>query len=358
MSLLYTPATLGGITIENRIVMAPMTRGRAGYGRIANELMAEHYSQRATAGLIITEATPVSPQGYGWDGAPAMYNAAHEQGWAGVTRAVHDKGGKIILQLWHMGRVSHPHFLGGDLPVGPSAIKAAGDSHTPWGKKPYVTPRELEAGELEGIAADFAEAATRAIRAGFDGVEVHSANGYLLDQFLRDGSNQRTDEFGGSIENRVRFPLMVARAVVEAVGADRTGLRISPTNPFNDMSDLDSLSLFTHYAERLNDLNLAYLHVMEPFSAEHPFGVDGEYHTPHLRKAYSGHLMINGGYDATTGEDALQDGLGDTVAYGVPFIANPDLVMRYREGKELAMPDLATFYTPGPEGYIDYPFAG
>lgn len=355
MSLLFSPTRLGDIAVDNRIVMAPMTRGRAGYARIANELMAEYYAQRATAGLIITEATPVSPQGYGWDGAPAIYNDAQEAAWTDVTRAVHSAGGKIILQLWHTGRVSHPHFLGGDLPVGPSPIKAAGESHTPWGKKPYVVPRELAVEELEGIANDFAEAARRAVRAGFDGVEVHSANGYLLDQFLRDGSNQRLDDFGGSIENRVRFPLMVIRAVIEAVGSGRTGVRVSPTNPFNDMHDSDSLSLFTHYAERLTDLDLAYLHVMEPFSKEHPFFHPGEHHTPHLRKAYTGHMMINGGYLKDTAQAALDAGAGDTVAFGVPYIANPDLVARFRDDKELALPDPATFYTLGPEGYTDYP---
>ena len=355
MSSLFTSVALGDLDLKNRIVMAPMTRGRAGDSRTPNALMADYYAQRATAGLIVTEATPVSAQGYGWNGAPGMYEDAHEAGWKAATDAVHAAGGAVVLQLWHTGRVSHPDFLEGDTPVGPSPIAAAGESHTPLGKKPYVVPRQLNADELPGIADDFAKAAERAVRAGFDGVEVHCANGYLLDQFLRDGSNQRTDEYGDAVENRVRFPLMVARAVADAVGSRRTGLRVSPSNPFNDMHDSDSMALFTHFARELNDLDLAYLHVMEPFSKEHPFYSEGELHTPRLREAFDGPMMVNGGYDAQTGAKAVDDGLADCVAYGVPFIANPDLVRRYREGRALSMPDPATFYTPGPEGYNDYP---
>ena len=357
MSLLFSPAQLGDITIPNRIVMAPLTRGRAGDSRTPNELMAQYYSQRASAGLIITEATPVSPQGYGWNGAPGIYTDAHEQAWKMVTKAVHDRGGRIFMQLWHMGRVSHPDFLDGETPVGPSAIAAAGDAHTPLGKKPYITPRALDAKELPGIANTFAEGAKRAIRAGFDGVEIHSANGYLLDQFLRDGSNQRDDDFGGSIENRVRFPLMVAQAVVDAIGSQRVGIRISPTSQFNDMHDSDSIALFTHYAKELNTLDLAYLHVLEAFAEGHILYASGEFNTPHIRKAYSGHLMVNAGYDDKTGEAALENASADSVAYGFPFISNPDLVERYKEGKPLNAPDFDTLYTPGAKGYTDYPTA-
>ena len=355
MSSLFTPVKLGALELENRMVMAPMTRGRAGESRTPNDIMADYYGQRASAGLIITEATPVSAQGYGWNGAPGVYADAHEAGWKLTTDAVHAKGGVIALQLWHTGRVSHPDFLDGETPVGPSPIAAAGESHTPLGKKPYVTPRELDADELPGIAEDFAKGAERAMRAGFDAVEVHCANGYLLDQFLRDGSNQRTDEYGGSIQNRVHFPMSVIQAVVDVAGSDRVGVRVSPSNPFNDMQDSDSMALFTHFAQELNSLNLAYLHVMEPFSDQHPFFSPGNYHSPTLREAFDGHLMINGGYDAESGAKALDDDLADSVAYGVPYIANPDLVRRYREGISLSAPDPTTFYTPGPEGYNDYP---
>lgn len=355
MKHLFSPVEIGNIQSPNRIAMAPMTRGRADEGRVAGDLIAQHYAQRASAGLIITEATAVSAQGYGWNGAPAMYTDAHEKGWARTTAAVHAAGGRIVLQLWHMGRVSHPDFLNGELPVAPSPIAAAGESHTPGGKKPYVEPRALTAAELPGVVADYVASAERAIRAGFDGVEVHCANGYLLDQFLRDGTNRRTDEYGGNVEGRVRFPLGVVRAVVGAVGADKVGVRVSPRNPFNDIRDSDPVELFTHFAKQLDAIGIAYLHVMEPFSVEHPFHGRGEYVTPHLRKAFGGHLMINGGYDAAAGEQALAEGRGDSVAYGVPYIANPDFVERLRDGKPLAMPDFDTFYTPGPKGYTDYP---
>ena len=357
MTKLFSATQLGTISIPNRMVMAPMTRGRAGDSRIPNALMAEYYAQRASAGLIITEATAIIESGYGWNGAPGMYTDAQEEGWKQVTKAVHDKGGKIFMQLWHMGRVSHPDFLDGETPVGPSAIAAAGDAHTPLGKKPYVTPRALNAEELPGIAKAYAEGAKRAIRAGFDGVEVHSANGYLLDQFLRGGSNQRDDDFGGSIENRVRFPLMVAQAVVDAIGSQRVGIRISPTSQFNDMHDSDSIALFTHYAKELNTLDLAYLHVLEAFAESHMLYAGGELNTPHLRKAYSGHFMVNAGYDEKTGETALKDGLADSIAFGIPFICNPDLVEKYQNGSPLSPPDFATFYSPGADGYTDYPTA-
>jgi len=326
MSSLFSSTKLGDITISNRIVMAPMTRGRAGDSRIPNDLMAQYYAQRASAGLIISEATAITEKGYGWNGAPGMYTDTQEEGWKQVTKAVHDKGGKILLQLWHMGRASHPDFLDGDTPVGPSAIAAEGDAYVPSGKKPFVTPRALKAEELPGITQAFADGAKRAIRAGFDGVEIHSANGYLLDQFLRDGTNQREDEFGGSIENRVRFPLMVTQAVADAIGSQRVGVRISPTSQYNDMRDSDSIALFTHYARQLNKLDLAYLHVLEAVTEGHILYTDCEFHTPHLRKAYSGHLMVNAGYGKETGEAALENDLADSIAYGIPFIANPDLV--------------------------------
>ncbi len=353
-SPLFEPMTLGNIELKNRMVMAPLTRGRAGPTRIPNDMMAQYYAQRASAGLIISEATAISAQGYGWYGAPAMYTDAHEAGWKKVVDAVHERGGKIVLQLWHMGRVSHPEFLDGALPVAPSAIAAEGFAHAPSGKQPYVTPRALEASELPGIIETYVEGAKRAIRTGFDGVEIHAANSYLLDQFLRDSSNARTDEYGGSIQNRIRFPLQVVRAVVGAVGADKTGIRISPTNPYNGMSDSDPVGLFSAFAKALNEFDLAYLHVMEPITEGPRFNKD-VYATPHIRDAYDGRIIVNGGYDAQTGADAIANKRIDAVAYGVPFLANPDLVERFKSGAPLNAPQQESFYSGGAEGYIDYP---
>lgn len=357
MSTLFDPVTLGDIEMDNRIVMAPLTRGRAGESRTANNLMAEYYAQRASAGLLIAEATAISAQGYGWPNAPAMYTDEHEAGWKKVTQAVHEKGGKIVLQLWHMGRVVDESLIPeGEKSVGPSAI-AAGQNIRRASGKAYPEPRALEAGELPGIIGDYVEGAKRAMRAGFDGVEVHSANGYLLDQFVRDGSNRRSDEYGGSIENRLRFPLAVIKAVADEVGAARVGVRISPTNKFNDMSDSDPVATFTAYARALDEMGLAYLHIMEPSNPNHPMGnPDAPYVTPEIEKVYTGQLIVNGGYDLESGETAIEKGRDDAVAYGVPFIANPDLVERFKTGAALNAPDPDTFYTPGAKGYTDYPF--
>jgi len=359
MSTLYDPITLGDIHLKNRAIMAPLTRGRAGESRIPNDVMAKYYGQRAgDAGLLIAEATAISEQGYGWPGAPAMYNEEHEQGWEKTTKAVHDAGGKIFLQLWHMGRVKDEStYQDDEKAVAPSAIAASKDIRRASGKA-YPEPRALEAGELPGIIDDYVESAKRAMRAGFDGVEVHCANGYLLDQFLRDGSNQRTDEFGGSIENRIRFPLMVVEAVVKAVGAGKVGVRISPTNPFNDMHDSDPAALFGAYAKKLDALGLAYLHVMEPIKEDHPFSGGALHITPIIRKIYQGNLMVNGGYGLKSANAALEEHSAEAVAFGVPYLANPDLVARFKAGAELNTPDQATFYAGGAEGYTDYPFMG
>ncbi|MCD8497378.1 MAG: alkene reductase [Alphaproteobacteria bacterium] len=356
MTTLFDPVSLGDIKLSNRIVMAPLTRGRAGETRIPNDLMVEYYRQRAGAGLIITEATAISAQGYGWPGAPALYTDEHEAGWKKVVDAVYAEGGKIVLQMWHMGRVVDESLIPeGEKSVGPSAI-AAGENIRRASGKSYPTPRALEADELPGIIEDYVRGAERAIRAGFDGVEVHNANGYLLDQFLRDGSNKRSDAYGGSIENRMRFPLEVVRAVCDAIGPGKVGVRVSPTNKFNDMSDSDPVALFTAYAEALNPLNLAYLHVMEPNHKEHFMAnPDLPYVTPHIHDAYKGKLMVNGGYTADEGEKALEEHAADAVAYGVLFIANPDLVERFKQGAPLNAPDQSTFYTPGAKGYTDYP---
>jgi len=359
MPNLFDPIDVGPYTLRNRIFMAPMTRGRSTMPEgVPTEIMVEYYRQRASAGLIVTEATTISPQGVGWVGAPGIFTDAQEQAWRPITRAVHDVGGRIFLQLWHMGRVSHPDFLGGELPVGPSALAATGQSHTPKGAKDYVTPRALRADELPGIVADYAAGATRAIAAGFDGVEIHGANGYLLDQFIRDGANQRDDAYGGSLEKRWRFPLQVAKAVTDAVGKQRTGFRVSPTGGYNGMSDTDPIATFTYGAEQLGVLGLAYLHVFEPRPG-HMMAVPGApiVH-PHLRKAFGGVLLLNGGYDRALGEAALAEGQADAIAFGSPFLANPDLPRRLQESAPLNPPDFATFYTPGTKGYVDYPRLG
>jgi len=336
------------------MVMAPLTRGRAEQDGTPNALMAEYYRQRATAGLIISEATAISAQGFGWVGAPGIYQDTHVAGWRGVTDAVHAGGGRIFLQLWHMGRVSHPAFLNGELPVGPSALAAKGDTHTPAGKKDYVVPRALAAVEIPGIVEDYARAARRAKEAGFDGVEIHAANGYLLDQFLRDGSNQRTDAYGGSVENRARLLLEVAATVAKAWSPDRVGVRLSPTHPYNDMRDSDPVKTFTYAARELNTLGLSYLHVLEGLPGHWSQG-PGERVTPHLRRLFKGPLMVNGGYDAAAAARVLSEGQADLVAFGTAFLANPDLVERIRANAPLNAPNMATFYTPGPAGYTDYP---
>jgi N-ethylmaleimide reductase len=356
MNPLFTPFTLGDLELPNRLVMAPLTRGRAGAECIPNDMMVEYYRQRAGAGLIISEATHISPQGRGWVGAPGIHNAAQVRGWQRVTDAVHAEGGRMFLQLWHMGRASHPDFhAGGASPVAPSALAIREDHiRTPQGKKAYPVPRALETAEIPGVVQDYARATMLAREAGFDGVEIHGANGYLIDQFLRDGSNQRTDRYGGSIENRVRFLLEVTEAVVGAWRPERVGLRISPTSNFNDQGDSNPGALFTHVAEQLNRFGLSYLHVLEALPG-HMLAMPGPRVSPAIRKAFGGPFMVNGGYTAELGALAIERGEADLVAYGVPFLANPDLVERYRTGAPLNAPDFATFYSAGPEGYTDYP---
>lgn len=359
MTTLFEPVKLGDLALKNRAVMAPLTRGRAGPSRRPNDLMATYYAQRAgDAGLLITEATAISDQGYGWPNAPALYTDEQEQGWRRVTKAVHEQGGTIVLQLWHMGRVKDEStYTAGELAVAPSAIAAINDVRRSSGKG-YPVPRALAAEELAGITEDYVHCAQRAINAGFDGVEIHAANGYLLDQFLRDGSNRREDAYGGSIENRMRFPLAVTTAVARAIGAGKTGIRISPTNPFNDMHDSDPHALFTAFARALDALGLAYLHVMEPISTRHPLSGKQERITPAIRAVYGGNLMVNGGYDLPSSQAALDEHKAEAIAFGVPYIANPDLMARFKTGAPLNTPDQTTFYTGGAEGYTDYPFLG
>jgi N-ethylmaleimide reductase len=350
---LLDPTVLRALRLPNRIVMAPMTRGRAGSERTANALMAEYYAQRAAAAFIVTEATAISPQGYGWLGSPGIYTSGQVAGWTGVTDAVHRRDGRIFLQLWHTGRVSHPEFMDGRTPVGPSAIRAAGHVYTPAGKKPYVVPRAITSEEISATVRDYTQAARYAREAGFDGVEIHAANGYLIDQFIRDGSNQRRDAYGGTVRKRLRFLLEVTEAVAAAWSADRVGVRLSPVNDYNDMHDSNPVETFTQAAEALDRFGLAYLHVVEdleqaPQTAQERVG-------PHMRAAFKGPLILNGGYDAQTGASALGRGEADLIAYARLFLANPDLVERFRQRAVLNKPDSNTYYSDGAKGYTDYP---
>ena len=353
MSDLFSPVKLGSIAMSNRIVMAPLTRNRASMEGVPQDINVTYYEQRASAGLIITEATPISPMGHGYPLLPGIYTDAQIAGWKKVTDAVHAKGGKIVIQLWHVGRISHPTLLNGATPVAPSAIKPAGKAFTFDGLVDYVTPRALEANELPGVVADYVQAAKNALKAGFDGVEIHSANGYLLDQFLRDGSNQRTDSYGGSIENRARLLMEVTKAVVDAIGSDKVGLRLSPVNPFNDMKDSNPQAVFNYVTEQLNQFNLAYLHVVE--GGIHGGGVADPFDFAAMRKLCKSPYMANLSYDKARGNAAIASGHADTVAYGVPFIANPDLVERFRKDAPLNEADSSSFYGGSEKGYTDYP---
>ncbi|HLH92466.1 MAG TPA: alkene reductase [Xanthobacteraceae bacterium] len=347
---LFSPYRLGDLTLANRMVMAPMTRSRAADGNVPSPLAPTYYAQRASAGLIVTEASQVSPQGVGYIRTPGIHSDAQVAGWRKVTDAVHAVGGKIFLQLWHVGRISHPDFHGGALPVAPSAIAANGTVFTAQGPKPMVVPRALELAELPGIVGQFRAGAENAKRAGFDGVEIHGANGYLLDQFTRDGTNHRTDAYGGSIENRARFPLEVVDAVVGVWGPGRVGYRVSPNGAFNSMSDSDPRRTFGYLAAELDRRGVGYLHVVDPLA-------DGEKRISSLLQGiFTGTYIVNGGFDLDTAEAALARG-ADLVAFGVPFLANPDLPERYRRGAALNKADQATFYAGEEKGYIDYPEA-
>jgi len=352
---LLTPAPLGPYSLSNRMVMAPMTRNRAGEGLVPTDMMATYYRQRVSAGLLITEATQVSPQGVGYPNTPGIHSDEQVEGWKRVTTAVHEQGGRIFLQLWHVGRISHPSLQpGGALPVAPSAIAPEGSVFTYQGLQPFVTPRALETEEIPGLIRQFEEGARQALAAGFDGVEIHGANGYLVDQFLRDSSNQRTDVYGGSIENRARFLLEVTEAVVKVWGADRVGVRLSPLGAFNSMSDSDPEATFSYAAEQLGKLGVAYLHlgglvgVEAPESREHRMA-------RLLRERFGGMLVVNGGLTRESGESLVASGLADFVAFGTLFLANPDLPERFAESAALNTPDRATFYGGDHRGYIDYP---
>jgi N-ethylmaleimide reductase len=335
--------------------MAPLTRNRAGAGNVPHQLNALYYQQRASAGLIIAEATQVSPYGVGYPATPGIHSPEQVAGWQLVTDAVHQQGGRIFLQLWHTGRISHPSLQpNGELPVAPSAIAAEGMASTYEGEQPFVTPRALETDEIPTIVDMYRQGAANALTAGFDGVEIHNANGYLLDQFLRDGTNQRTDEYGGSIENRVKLPLEVVEAVIGVWGADRVGIRISPSSTFNSMSDSDPAKHFGYFVEQLNRYNLAYLHVLEPSESDLRHGGTAV-PTSYFRPIYNGTLMVNWDYDFEKGNAAIASGNADLVSYGKLFLANPDLPERFRLNAPLNQPNPATFYGGDAEGYTDYP---
>lgn len=349
---LLQPLRVGAIETPNRIFMAPLTRCRAEPGHVPSALMAEYYAQRSSAGLIIAEATMAMEGNSAFYAEPGIYNDAQVAGWKAVTDAVHGAGGRIFLQLWHGGRACHPFFNHGAQPVAPSAVAITDDEvNTPEGKKPHVLPRELTDEEIPGIVAGFARAARNAKAAGFDGVEVHGANGYLLDEFLRDGANKRTGPYGGVLENRARLLLEVIEAVSGVWGADRVGVRVSPLNSYNSMSDSDPLGLVSWLGEKLNACGLAYWHVMRgDFLGKQ----SGDVMTA-ARSAYRGVLVGNMGYSAREAAEAVAEKKLDAVTFGTPFLANPDLPARLEKGADLNTPDPATFYTPGPKGYTDYP---
>jgi N-ethylmaleimide reductase len=359
---LFSPLALGAIPLASRIIMAPMTRNRAAADGVPTPLMAAYYTQRASAGLIITEMTHVEPRGLAAINMPGLHTRAQRDGWQRVVDSVHRAGGRIVAQLGHAGRASHPLLQPGHaLPVGPSALLPAGSAFTTQGPKPFVVPRALAAHELPIMVDAFAMATQLALMAGFDGVELHAGNGFLIDQFLRDGSNQRTDAYGGAVEQRVRLLLDIVEASSQVWTPGRIGVRISPFNPYNDMQDSDPASTFTHVAKQLAHRGLAYLHVIEPLALQ-PIATSNESRTdaplrltPVLRAHFGGAVIANGGYTAKSAEVALQLREADAVAFGAPFIANPDLPQRLRLGLPLAQPDPTTYYGGDARGYTDYP---
>jgi N-ethylmaleimide reductase len=351
---LFSQYELGNLKLSNRMVMAPMTRCRAVEGNVPNPLAATYYVQRSQAGLILTEGSQVSPQGVGYIRTPGIYSPEQVAGWSRVTEAVHRSKGKIFLQLWHVGRVSHPDFLGGERPVAPSALPVEGSIHTPYAKKKIEVPRALELDEMPTIIDQFRRGAANAKEAGFDGVEIHGANGYLLDQFLRDGSNHRRDRYGGSLQNRARLPLEVARAVADAFGADRVGYRISPHFQRYSISDSDPRETFSHLAEELNDLKLGYLHMIEHVGGPMLVAPQARFSSS-IREIFKGTFILNGGYDAAKGDEAVREGQADLISYGALFLANPDLPERFKKNAPLNAPDIKTFYAGEERGYIDYP---
>jgi N-ethylmaleimide reductase len=345
---LFLSCQLGDIQLANRLVMAPMTRSRA-VEHLPNPLAATYYGQRASAGLIVTEATQVGPQRVDYVRMPGIHSAEQVAGWSRITEAVHSAGGRIFFQLWHVGRISHPDFHGGELLVAPSAVAAQGQVLTAKSPQQMVTPRALSLAEVPGFVGQFRRGVENAKRTGFDGVELRGPNGYLLDQFIRDGSNRRTDVYGGPIENRARLPLEIAEAVIDVWGADRVGYRISPNGAFNSMSDSHPARTFSYLTEQLSKLGILYLHVIDPLAD------GGKRISGLLRPKFKGTYIINGGFDLDNANAAIRSGETDVVAFGTPFLANPDLPERYRINASLNAPDQATFYAGEAKGFTDYP---
>ncbi|GJD53061.1 N-ethylmaleimide reductase [Methylobacterium crusticola] len=355
MPSLFDPIRLGALSARSRVLMAPLTRARATREHVPTPLMVAYYAQRATAGLIIAEATGISPQGLGWPYAPGIWSAEQVEAWKPVTAAVHAAGGLIVSQLWHMGRVVHPSLPGRGQPVSSSATTMPGLARTYEGKEPHVQARPMTRDDIQGVLADYRAAARNAVEAGFDGVQIHAANGYLIDQFLRDNANFRTDAYGGSIENRIRLLREVTAAVAEVVGPGRTAVRLSPNEERQGVNDSDPEPLFEAASAALSEIGIAFLEVREPGYE----GTNGKAErppvAPRMQAAFRGAFVLNSDYDAAKGQEALDAGLADAIAFGRPFIANPDLPRRFAEGLPLAADDAATWYTGGAQGYADYP---
>ncbi len=351
---LFCPLALGALSLPNRIVMAPLTRARAGRDGVPGSLAATYYAQRASAGLIISEATGISREGLGWPHAPGLWSAAQVEGWKPVTDAVHTAGGRIVAQLWHMGRLVHPS-VGGGQPVSASATTAPGMAHTYDGKQPYVEARAVSLADIARIIDDYATAARNAIAAGFDGVQIHAANGYLIDQFLRGSANLRDDDYGGSIDHRMRLALEVVKAVAAAAGMARTGIRFSPNAPSQGVDDPDPEVLFVALAQRLRAVGLPWIELREPVAGS-TFGSNQTARvSPAMRRHYSGKILLNSDFDGARAKAALAEGVADAISFGRPFISNSDLVDRLRLGAPLAEADMATWYSQGAQGYVDYP---
>lgn len=362
MKNLLTPIKIGCIELRNRVIMAPLTRCRSNREGVPNDLMRIYYEQRASAGLIISEATNISPIGVGYINTPGIWNRDQIEGWKLITNAVHKKGGSIFLQLWHTGRSSHPSFHNGNSTVSSSAINSGGKINTYDGIKDKETPRALSLLEIESTISEYVKASENAIEAGFDGVEIHGANGYLIDQFICSGSNIREDKYGGSIENRCRFGLEVVSAICKAIGNQKTAIRLSPSGTFNGMYDETPVETFSYFVNSLNEYELAYLHIMEPYAPPGKTYIPQESYlqdrevTQHFRKIYNGNLMTNSGFDIKEANDYISKDIADMVAFGKLMIANPDLVERIEKNTFLNDWDVKTFYSSGEKGYIDYPF--
>lgn len=347
MSILFSPLKIGALTIPNRIIMAPLTRARAGEGRIPNELMAVYYGQRASAGMILSEATAVDPMGVGYANTPGIWSQEQVEGWKKITKAVHDNGGIILMQLWHVGRISDPIFLDGKIPVAPSALAAAGHVSLVRPQRAYVTPRALETSEIKGIVEAYRKGAENAKLAGFDGVEIHGANGYLLDQFLQDGTNKRTDHYGGSIENRARLLLEVTDAVISVWGAGLVGVHLAPRGDSHDIKDSSPKETFGYVASELGKRKIAFIFARE-YEGTDSLG-------PELKKAFGGVYIANEKFTKESAEAAIENGFADAISFGIPFISNPDLPRRFAEGAKLNDTNFETIYAEGEIGYSDYP---